>query len=85
MYPEYTDPELTYQDIASPWRGFGSQIWGQQMDETSDVFQQLIKMNDTVEGGKLLRKEGMSRGIGAVEQSAMSGLFDQTSGVRQAT
>ena len=85
MYPGYENSDLTYDDIASPWRGFATNTWGTTMDETSDTFQQLVKMNDTVEGGKLLRKEGMKQGIGAVEQAAGSGLFSQTSGIRKAT
>ena len=84
MYPEYADSSLSYDDIASPWRGFATNSWGTTMDETSDTFQQLVKLNDTVEGGKLLRKEGMRQGIGQVQESAAAGLFSQTSGIRRA-
>jgi len=84
MYPDYTDNSLTYEDIASPWRGFATKVWGQTPDESSDTFQQLIKMNDTVEGGKLMRAEGMRQNIGQVQQDAASGLFGQTSGIRRA-
>jgi len=84
MYPSYENSDLTYDDIASPWRGFATAAWGTTMDETSDTFQQLVKLNDTVEGGKLLRKEGMAQGVGQVQEDAATGLFGQTSGIRRA-
>ena len=84
MYPGYENDALSYEDIAGPWRGFATNQWGQQMDETSDTFQQLVKMNDSVEGGKLMRREGMKQGIGLVEQAAGAGLMGQTSGIRRA-
>ena len=84
MYPGYENDALTYEDIAAPWRGFATNAWGQTIDESSDTFQQLVKMNDTVEGGKLLRKEGMEQGIGKVKEDAMGGLLGQTSTIRRA-
>ena len=84
LFPEYDNPDLTYQDIAAPWRGFVTNSWGQTPDESSDMFQEVIRLNDTSEAGKLVRREGMSQGIGQVEQSALTGLQDQTSQVRRA-
>ena len=84
MYPEYENSDLTYDDIASPWRGFATNAWGMTMDETDPVFQQLIKMNDTVEGGKLLRREGLKQGISQVHDTAMRGLFGTQGDIRRA-
>ena len=80
LFPEYEDSSLTYEDIASPWRSFATGVWGQRMDETDHVFQKLIKLNDSDEGGKLLREKGLKRGVGKVEQDALSGLFGAAGG-----
>lgn len=69
LFPGATDPTLTYDDLAQPWRSFGQNIWGQQMDETDPIFAQLINNNDAAVNGALLRKEGLDREIGTVEQS----------------
>lgn len=84
MYPGYNDPNLTYEDIAAPWRGFTASIWGQQPDETSDIFQQVVKLNDSTEASKLLRKEGIKQNIGTVRDAALTGLRSQTSDTRRA-
>lgn len=86
LFPEYENENLTYEDIASPWRSFATNLWGQRPDETDDMFQKLIKLNDTQEGGKLLRSEGLKRGVGKVKQDALSGLAGVSGGmVRRAT
>ena len=82
LFPEYEDESLTYEDIAGPWRGFTASIWGQQPDETDDVFQQVLRLNDSIEAGKLLRKEGLARNIGQVRQDAVKGVMGQVSNVR---
>ncbi len=82
LFPEYADESLTYEDIASPWRNFASNIWGQTPDETDDVFQQVIRMNDSIEAGKLLRKEGLNRNIGQVRQDAVKGVMGNVSNTR---
>jgi hypothetical protein len=84
MFPGYENPDLTYDDIASPWRGFMTAAWGQTPDETDETFQQVIRLNDTNEAGKLLRREGINQNIGKVKQDTLRGLFDQTSSVRRA-
>ena len=75
LYPDYEDDSLTYEDIASPWRQFYTREWGTGTPDETDVsFQRLIKLNDTEEGAKYMRKEGMKRGIDKVEQDAVAGL-----------
>ena len=51
------------------------------MDETDDVFQSLIRLNDTAEGGKLLRGEGLKRGVEKVKQDALTGIMGSTGGL----
>ncbi len=82
LFPEYEDDSLTYEDIAGPWRGFSASIWGQQLDETSDVFQQVIRLNDSMKAGELLRKEGLAQNIGQVRQDALKGMMANVSNVR---
>ena len=80
LFPEYEDRTLTYDDIASPWRNYGAQQWGQTMDESSDIFQQMILNNDASLKGQLLRSEGMTQGIGKVVQDANSALLSGAGG-----
>lgn len=66
MFPGYEDENLSYQDIATPWRNFGLSQWGEQMDEMDPMFSQMLTNNDAIENGKLLTREGMKRGVGKV-------------------
>ncbi len=62
LYPAYTNPELTYEDIAAPWRSFMFQAWGQAPDETDPLFSQIVNLNDAGSAARLLRTEGLARG-----------------------
>ncbi|MCH7720959.1 MAG: hypothetical protein IH988_08220 [Planctomycetes bacterium] len=44
LFSNYTDESLTYEDIASPWRNYATSIWGQQLDETTDLFATALEM-----------------------------------------
>ncbi|MFO7166371.1 MAG: hypothetical protein DIU75_023920, partial [Mycolicibacterium hassiacum] len=46
LFPEYDNPNLTYEDIAAPWRGVVQQIWGQTADETDPLFMRIVRTND---------------------------------------
>jgi hypothetical protein len=78
LFPEYENPNLTYQDIAAPWRSFTNGVWGQIPDERDDVFMEVLRLNDATEAGKLLRREGLNRNIGAVQQSVLQGIERQS-------
>ena len=78
-YPEYQDPNLTYQDVAGPWKNLGMQVWGEKMDETSDTFQKMMHLNDYTEANKLLRREGMSQDKEKVWKDATSQFQTETS------
>jgi hypothetical protein len=84
VLPEYTDPSMSYAEIAQPWLNFGTSIWGQQLDETSDMFIELLRTNDSTEAGKLLRREGLKQNIGKVETSRAQLALGPTGGVRKA-
>jgi hypothetical protein len=68
------DPELTYEDIARIGRAQVLDTWGQQMDETDPLFQQILQMNDAAQASQLLWSEGLNRGVRKVTYDAMSGL-----------
>jgi hypothetical protein len=72
MFPEYENELLSYEDIATPWRNLAFNQWGQNMDESSDLFQNIIKANDASAAGQMLRTEGLSQGVKQVEDSFLS-------------
>lgn len=74
LYPEYKDPTLTYEDIAAPWRGVFSQVWGQTPDETDKLFTQIVRMNDLGAAEKLLRSEGLKRNNRTVTERLLGDL-----------
>jgi hypothetical protein len=83
LYPQY-DENLTYDDIASPWRSFYTQQWGQEVvDERNSSFQKLIELNSTEEGAKWMRKEGLKRGVKKVEEDALAGITGNVSQVQR--
>lgn len=69
LFPEYDNPNLTYEDIAGPWRGLVESTWGEIPDETSTLFTRIVRMNDSDEAEKLLRKVGLQQGKGKVVQT----------------
>jgi len=73
LFPEY-DPDLTYEEIASPWRGFVQNAWGQSVDDSSDVMQEVIKLNDTVKANEYLFKQGVQQNIGKPVSEAISAM-----------
>ena len=61
LYPGYND-ELTYEEIAAPWRGFSTNTWGGTVDETSTLFQDIVKSNDVAKATTLLYNAGLKDG-----------------------
>ena len=85
VMPEYENQDLTYEDIASPWRNFVTNQWGQRADEEDPFFQKILQMNDAGEAGIALRNEGLNRGIKQVEDDfigSISRSFGGREGVR---
>lgn len=71
LYPEYDNPDLTYEDIAAPWRSFMLSQWGQAPDETDPFFSQVVRLNDASKAARLLRTEGLARGNATTTLSAL--------------
>lgn len=85
MYGEYENPDLTYEDIATPWRNYAFNEWGQNVNESDPMFDSIIKANDASVAQETLRTEGLRQGIGQVEDKMMNDLersFGGGSGVR---
>ena len=61
LFGEYND-ELTYEEIAAPWRGFTTNVWGGTLDETSNLFQDVLKANDVSVANQLLFDAGLQDG-----------------------
>ena len=73
MFPEY-DEDLTYEEIASPWRGFVQNAWGKNVDDASDVVQEVIKLNDTVKANEYLFKKGLEDNVAKPVQEALKAI-----------
>jgi len=85
VMPAYENADLTYEDIATPWRNYVTNAWGQAPVETDGFFQRILQMNDAGEASAALRSEGLDRGIKRVEDdlvSSFQGSFGGRGGVR---
>ena len=85
QYPEYEDPNLTYQNIAGAWRNLGESMWGERMDETSPMFQEILHANDYGTATQLLRTEGLAQDNEKVwKDNTKQFHADQSTNVRRA-
>jgi len=80
LFPNFTNPNLTYEDIVAPMRGTFFNVWGQAADETDPFFLKLVNMNDLEGAERTLRTEGLSRGIRRVQNDALGSLVDAFGG-----
>lgn len=72
LFPEYTNQNLTYDDIAAPWRSVVADTWGEPADETDPLFTQIVRANDLAANQQTLRQVGLQRGVGKVVNDALS-------------
>ena len=73
-FSAYTNPELTYEDIARPWRNLTASVWGQTADETQGWWQDMVKTNDFAQAEETLRTKGLELDITQVTQDATTAL-----------
>ena len=66
LFPQYTNENITYQDIASPVRAQFQRIWGQEPDEFDNLFMSIAQDADINARAGRLRLEGLNRGIDKV-------------------
>lgn len=81
MFPGVKDRESSYRDIAQPWKTFGTEAWGQEMDETDPLFVSMVNNNDAALNGELLSREGLKRNIGKVVNDTQTAMTDAWGGV----
>ena len=73
-FSNYTNPELTYEDIARPWRNLTTSVWGQTADETQGWWQEMVKTNDFAKAQTTLREKGLEQDVTQVTQDATQAL-----------
>ena len=73
-FSNYTNPELTYEDIARPWRNLTTSVWGQTADETQGWWQDMVKSNDFAQAQTTLREKGLEQDVTQVTQDATKAL-----------
>ena len=73
-FSNYTNPELTYEDIARPWRNLTTSVWGQTADETQGWWQEMVKTNDFAKAQTTLRERGLEQDVTQVTQDATQAL-----------
>ena len=73
-FSNYTNPELTYEDIARPWRNLTTSVWGQTADETQGWWQEMVKSNDFAKAQTTLREKGLEQDVTQVTQDATEAL-----------
>ncbi len=78
LFPEY-DREADYQSIAAPWRSMIRNTWGTTPNDSDQMLQSIIRMNDAGEAGKYLTQEGLNRGNDNVVNS-VQGAIESTFG-----
>ena len=84
-FPEWTNENVTYEQIASIGRQMFREVWGQTPDEHSPIFNKVASMTDHDQAMQVLRREGFERGIDQVMQDAMGGALQAAGGdIRQA-
>jgi len=74
LFPEYEDPNLTWNDISGPWKSMAYNSWGVQVDESDPFLQELVRLNDANEAQKLLRGKGFERGYDRVVNQMTEGV-----------
>ena len=56
------DENLTYDEIATPWRNFAFQMLGERVSETSSDWIDVLNANDQAQASKILTIHGMNNG-----------------------
>jgi len=85
LFPEYADPNLTFEDISGPWKAMAYNSWGIPIDPADPFLQDVIRTNNATEAQKMFRREGIDRGNDRVVNSLIEGMGSgMRSGVRGA-
>ncbi len=81
IFGETYNDELTYEEIAAPWRGFTTNTYGRTIDETSTLFQDVVKSNDVGKATTMLYNAGLKDGGSEkIKNEVLSNLVGQFGG-----
>lgn len=83
ILPEYTDEDLTYEDIAGPWRQVWQSALGETADESDGDFIKIMRANDIDYANRLLRQRGIDRNNGNVVNNLLADLGGTFQSVRR--
>ena len=84
IFGENHQEGLTYEEIAAPWRGFSTNVWGGTVDETSNLFQDVLKANDVSVANQLLFDAGLQDGGSKkIQQDVLNSLVGSFGQVRR--
>ena len=61
LFPQYTNSNLSYEDIVTPWRNLTTSVWGEAADETESWWQDMVATNDFTTGTATLRAKGLEQ------------------------
>ena len=79
------DENLTYEDIAQPWRNFTFNILGERISESSDVWINILKTNDQTKATELTTIYGLNNNnkkvLDTVSDDLSSGVGVRRTGV----
>lgn len=75
LFPQYTDPTQTYEDVAGVWRNVVFNTWGESPNELDPFFQDIVKANDLTTAQQKLLHEGLVRGKDDVVYRVMSDML----------
>ncbi len=81
LFPMYEE-DVTYEEFSAPWQNFTNNAWGTQIDTTSEVFQEVLKLNDASKVSKYLTEKGLEQGIDKVVNEALDAMKVFGQGVR---
>ena len=81
LFPMYEE-DVTYEEFSAPWQNFTNNEWGTQIDTTSDVFQEVLKLNDSTKVSKYLTEKGLEQGVDKVVNQALDAMKVFGQGVR---
>lgn len=81
LLPEYQDRNISYQAIANTWKQWWMGQWGQAPDETSGLWLEVLRNNDTGESGEKLRRVGLEQGVNKVIDDVNSAALTPTTGL----
>lgn len=81
LFPEYENENLTYEDIAQPWRNYWASILGEQIGDESDAtFLDIVRANDLSYARSQLRRKGLKEGNSKIKQEFLSELYAVSGG-----